>query len=146
MREAAPGNSEVEGEGVVGTVPLAVGRGTAETEDEAAVVAGTSYEEGAALEAAGAEVGAALDSGASEEAGADEAGAEEAPGWGTSMGTPALAQVDSTPEMTSACSSAEQAPWTQGVTLAKRESDFWQWHLKSVRSEQPSLPNAVKKH
>lgn len=67
-------------------------------------------------------------------------------GLGTEMVTPAEAQVFSTPLMTSACSSAVQAFCTHGVTLERSASDFWQWHLKSVSSEQPSELNAVKKH
>jgi hypothetical protein len=65
---------------------------------------------------------------------------------GTEMGTPAETQVFLTPEMTAAWSSALHDSCTQGVTEASRASDFSQWHLKSVSSEQPSEPNAVKKH
>lgn len=99
----------------------------------------------AALEEAAAE-DSAEDSAAELEAGAalEEGAALE--GWGTWMGTPAEAQVFSTPLMTAETSSAEQAFSTQGWTEARSLSDFSQWHLKSVSSEQPSEPRAVRKH
>ena len=58
---------------------------------------------------------------------------------GISMGTPASLQVFWTAAMVEAWSVAEHAPWTQGCTVARRLAPFWQWHLKSVRAEQPSL-------
>lgn len=60
------------------------------------------------------------------------------PSVGIETVTPLAAQVSLTLEMTSASSSGEQAFFTQGVTAAKRESAFWQWHLKSSSWEQPS--------
>lgn len=39
-------------------------------------------------------------------------------------------------------SATSQACWTQGTTCATRPV-FWQWHAKSVSSEQPSAPRAV---
>lgn len=86
------------------------------------------------------------DADASADETADDTAEEAAVGVGTEMGTPADSQVLLTPEMTEAWSAALHAFWTQGVTEAKRESDFWQWHLKSVSSEQPSEPRAVRKH
>lgn len=64
---------------------------------------------------------------------------------GISMGTPAAAQVDSTPEMVAAWSSAEQAFWTQGWTVANSSVPFLQWQAKSVKPEQPSVVRGVMK-
>jgi hypothetical protein len=58
---------------------------------------------------------------------------------GMLMGTPAAEQVDSTAEMAAAWSDAEQAPSTQGWTVARREAPFLQWQAKSVKLEHPSL-------
>ena len=153
-REAAPGNSEVEGVGAVeGTVPLAEGVGAPEGADTAVLGSGIMYEEVSVAAGASVDTGASVEAGASEEVGSAldstallDSGASVSLGFGTEMVTPAEAQVFSTPLMTSACSSAVQAPCTQGVTLARSASDFSQWHLKSVRSEQPSPVNAVRKH
>lgn len=41
-------------------------------------------------------------------------------------------------------SAAEQAFWTQGVISSVRPGTL-QWHSKSVREEQPSLPSVVTK-
>lgn len=57
---------------------------------------------------------------------------------GMVMGTPTPLHVSSTAWMVVAWSAGEQAPWTQGWTVARREAPFSQWHLKSVRDEQPS--------
>lgn len=58
---------------------------------------------------------------------------------GISRGTPASWQVFSTAAMVVAWSSAEQAPWTQGWTVARSSVPFLQWQAKSVKVEQPSL-------
>jgi hypothetical protein len=58
---------------------------------------------------------------------------------GIVMGTPAAEQVDSTAEMAAAWSEAEQAPWTQGWTWARRVAPCLQWQAKSVKLEHPSL-------
>lgn len=76
------------------------------------------------------------------EAAADEAAEELS---GIEMGTPAAAQVDSTPEMVVAWSAAEQAFWTQGWTVARSSVPFLQWQAKSVRPEQPSVVRGVTK-
>jgi hypothetical protein len=65
---------------------------------------------------------------------------------GISMGAPASAQVFWTAAMVAAWSEAEHAPWTQGCTVARRLAPFWQWHLKSVREEQPSLVRGPTRH
>lgn len=66
------------------------------------------------------------------------AAADEA-ALGISMGTPASLQVFWTAAMVEARSVALHAPWTQGCTEERSWAPFWQWHLKSVRAEQPSL-------
>jgi hypothetical protein len=73
---------------------------------------------------------------------ADEA---EACAPGMLMGTPASWHVFWTAAMVEACSAAGHAPWTQGCTVARRVAPFWQWHLKSVRDEQPSVERGVIK-
>lgn len=75
-----------------------------------------------------------------------EEAAEAAPeALGMAMGTPASWHVFSTAEMVEAWSEAEHAFWTQGCTVARRAVPFWQWHLKSVRAEQPSEPRGPMK-
>lgn len=118
-------------------VPLAEVVGLPETEEEVVTTTllegaeVTEYEDWALLEGA-AELEAELEPPV-------EAGAE------TETVTPAWAQVLSTAEMTVAWSLAEQELWTQGVTDEMSESNFLQWHAKSVREEQPSEVKGVTK-
>jgi len=145
---AAPLNWEAVGATEVGEVPLLERVGMALT-----LETGAAEEEAGASDVTGAAdvsiVGATDDAAASEvaaaevAAAADEGAADDTPG--TEMGTPASAQVDSVAETALAWSSAEQAPLTQGVTVAKSLSAFLQWQAKSVRVLQPSLPSAVRK-
>ena len=72
-----------------------------------------------------------------------ELAAEEASG--ISMGTPAPAQVVSTASMVVCWSAAEQAPCTQGWTVASSLAPCLQWQAKSVMEEQPSLLRGVIK-
>jgi hypothetical protein len=119
--------------------------------DAAAEVADARADEmaAAALEAT-LEASAALDETADAAADVALATAEEAApaaleALGISMGTPASWQVFSTAEMVEAWSEAEHAFWTQGCTVVRRVVPFWQWHLKSVRAEQPSDPRGPMK-
>jgi len=123
-RAAAPGNSEGLGPGaVVGDVPFPVGVGIIETEVEVSVAVEVLV--------ASVVVAPALDAGVLD-------GAAVLLESGSETVTPLAAHVSLTLEMTSASSSGVQLSLTQGVTAAKRESAFWQWHLKSSRSAQPS--------
>jgi hypothetical protein len=70
---------------------------------------------------------------------------EAAPAPGISMGTPASLHVFVIAAMVEAWSAAEHAPRTQGCTVEIRAAPFWQWHLKSVRDEQPSLERGATK-
>jgi hypothetical protein len=99
-----------------------------------------------ALEAAAA-LEEAADATAEESAALALATAEEADAWalGISIGTPASWHVFWTAAMVEACSAAGHAPWTQGCTVLRRLAPFWQWHLKSVRDEQPSEDRGVMK-
>jgi hypothetical protein len=111
-------------------VALAIPEEALEARDEIADAAAEEAE-AAALEAAEAAAEVAL------------ATAEDA--LGISMGTPASWQVFWTAAMVAAWSLAEQAPRTQGCTVERRLEPFWQWHLKSVRDEQPSVERGVMK-
>jgi hypothetical protein len=119
-----------------------------ETLDAAAEVADAAAEvaDAAAEETAAAALEALLEAAAAAEEMADAAAEvalatveEAAPAPGMTMGTPAAWQVLWTAAMAEAWSAAEHAPWTQGCTVERRLAPFWQWHLKSVRAEQPSV-------
>lgn len=64
---------------------------------------------------------------------------EAAPAPGIWMGAPFSAQVFWTAAMVASLSLELHAPSTQGCTEERSWAPFWQWHLKSVRDEQPSL-------
>jgi hypothetical protein len=115
--------------------------------EAAAEVADATAEEmaAAALEAL-LEASAALEEATDAAAEVALATAEEAaPAPGISMGTPASLHVFEIAAMVAAWSEAEHAPRTQGWTVEIREAPFWQWHLKSVRDEQPSVDRGVTK-
>lgn len=76
---------------------------------------------------------------------ADGVGVGVALASGRATVTPFWAQVSWTLEITSASSAGVQAFLTQGVTAAKRDSAFLQWHAKSSRFSQPSVVNGVMK-
>jgi hypothetical protein len=111
----------------------------ARTDEIAAAALEATLEASAALEeAADAAAEVAL-------ATAEEAAAAALEAAGIWMGTPASWQVFSTAWMVVAWSAAEHAFSTQGFTVARRAVPFWQWHLKSVREEQPSDPRGPTK-
>jgi hypothetical protein len=106
---APPVNWEaVVGAADVGEVPLLEGVGVALTLDTGAADEATSDVTGAAEDTAAEEDGASDEAGASVVAGAAEDGAAEEAS-GTSMGTPAAAQVSSVAAIAAAWSAAEQA-------------------------------------
>jgi hypothetical protein len=146
---AAPVNWEAEelADGFVDTTALVAAAAPDEALEAAAEVA-----EAAADDAAAAALETLLEASAAAEEIRDAAAevalatAEEAePAPGISMGTPASWHVFWTAAMVEAWSAAEHAPWTQGCTVERRLAPFWQWHLKSVRVEQPSLERGVMK-
>jgi hypothetical protein len=110
---------------------------TLEARDEIADAAAEEAD-AAALEAEAAALEAA-------EAAAEVALATAEDALGISMGTPASWQVFWTAAIVAAWSLAGQAPRTQGCTVERRLAPFWQWHLKSVRDEQPSVERGVMK-
>jgi hypothetical protein len=122
-----------------------------ETADEA-LEAAAEVADATAEEIAAAALDALLEASAALEETTDAAAevalatAEEAaPAPGISMGTPASLHVFEMAAMVVAWSAAEHAPKTQGCTEEIREAPFWQWHLKSVREEQPSVDRGVMK-
>jgi hypothetical protein len=117
------------------TVPLVDVVGAPDTELVTTAVVVASAVVDAAADDAEAELAAELDAAALEDAVAS----------GTETVTPASAHVCSTASMVACWSEAEHASCTQGVTEAIRESNFWQWHAKSVREEQPSLESGETK-
>jgi hypothetical protein len=64
---------------------------------------------------------------------------------GSATVTPLAAQRSETLEITSASSAGVQASLIQGVTAAKSDSAFWQWHAESSIFWQPSLVKGAKK-
>lgn len=102
-------------------------------------VAGALAEADSLAEVAAAEVeaGALVEAALEEEAAVDEA-------EGTEMLTPYWEHRATTCSATVCWSAAEQAFWTQGVISSVRPGTL-QWHSKSVREEQPSLPSVVTK-
>jgi hypothetical protein len=140
-------NCEALGEGLADRIALVAPATPDETLEAAAEVADATAEEmaAAALEAL-LEASAAAEEATDPAAEVALATAEEAaPAPGISMGTPASLHVFWTAAMVAALSEAEHAPSTQGCTEERRLAPFWQWHLKSVRAEQPSLERGVMK-
>jgi hypothetical protein len=139
-RAAAPGNSDGDG-APVGKVPLPVGVGIAETELDETVVDSVSVEVEVVLASVVASVVVSVTVAEAEGVGVGVALAS-----GIATVTPFWAQVSVTLEMTSASSAGVHDFLTQGVTAAKRDSAFSQWHLKSSRFSQPSVVRGVMKH